>query len=323
MNWTWAISLDQIWRSPAFPMWLTLAAAGFFALIALVTLMRAEKSVANGALTVIALLAVGIAAAATFRDFAPGGQETSAGLQPSAPQQQQMASLPALSCVDDMAGEAVLAACEKALFGSPESTAAALSYAASQIARLTAFGDVAAANKVLTPELQTLRHAIEHDRYGLMAYVLQARDRCTPADCPAYRSLTDRKQIAANMDARAYDSLVARYTLLWNAPPPTAPATSMPLAALGASLPTGKPTTIDFPSAASTPAVSIMTPEPGTPPATAHPPAASSQASAPAAPAPAPAKKPAASKSSHVAAPVQLAPPAASPAAQAPAVAND
>ena len=30
MNWAWASSLEQIWRSPAFPMWLTLAAAGFF-----------------------------------------------------------------------------------------------------------------------------------------------------------------------------------------------------------------------------------------------------------------------------------------------------
>jgi len=41
-------------------MWLTLAAAGFFALIVLITLLRAEKSVANGALTVITLLAIGI-----------------------------------------------------------------------------------------------------------------------------------------------------------------------------------------------------------------------------------------------------------------------
>jgi len=53
MNWAWATSLDQLWRSPAFPMWLTLAAAGFFAVIVLITLLRAEKSVANGALTVI------------------------------------------------------------------------------------------------------------------------------------------------------------------------------------------------------------------------------------------------------------------------------
>ena len=35
MNWAWASSLDQIWRSPAFPMWMMLAAAGFFGLILL------------------------------------------------------------------------------------------------------------------------------------------------------------------------------------------------------------------------------------------------------------------------------------------------
>ena len=69
MNWPWANSLDQIWRSPGFPMWLTLAAAGFFGVIVLITLLRAEKSVANGALTVITLLAVGIAVAATIRGF--------------------------------------------------------------------------------------------------------------------------------------------------------------------------------------------------------------------------------------------------------------
>ena len=72
MNWAWASSLDHIWRSPSFPMWLTLAAAGFFALLLLITLLRAEKSVANGALTVITLLAVGVAVAATLRGFGPG-----------------------------------------------------------------------------------------------------------------------------------------------------------------------------------------------------------------------------------------------------------
>ena len=73
MNWAWTASLDQFWRSPTFPMWLTLAAAGFFAIVVLVTLMRAEKSVANGALTVITLLAIAIASAATLRGFAPDG----------------------------------------------------------------------------------------------------------------------------------------------------------------------------------------------------------------------------------------------------------
>src|ERR1700733_1602684 len=117
MNWAWATSLDQVWRSPTFPMWLTLAAAGFFGIIVLLTLLRAEKSVANGALTVITLVAVGIAVAATLRGYGPLGR----GMPSSAwaPQPVSAAS-PVLSCVDDLAGETVLAACEKALFGSPE-----------------------------------------------------------------------------------------------------------------------------------------------------------------------------------------------------------
>src|SRR5258708_2445014 len=224
MNWAWATSIEQIWRSPAFPMWLTLAAAGFFGVIVLITLLRAEKSVANGALTVITLLAIGIAVAATIRGFGPGGQTASS--DPSSLQTTNVA-LPALSCVDDLAGDTVLAACEKALFGSAESAAAAMSYAASQITRLTAFGDVAAANKSMTPELQALRRAVEHDRYGLMAYALAARDHCTPSDCAAFRALTDSHQIVANMDERVYDGLVSRYAPTWNAPPPVGPVAAL------------------------------------------------------------------------------------------------
>ena len=105
MNWAWANSLDQIWRSPGFPMWLTLAAAGFFGVIVLITLLRAEKSVANGALTVIALLAVGIAVAATIRGFGSISPGMNAEIRSPQP---MIAALPALSCVDDLAGETVL-----------------------------------------------------------------------------------------------------------------------------------------------------------------------------------------------------------------------
>ena len=73
-------------------------------------------------------------------------------------------------------------------------------------------------NKSMTPELRALRRAVERDRYGLVAQVLVARDRCTPMDCAAFRSLTDNHQIAANMDEHTYDALVARYAPSWNAP---------------------------------------------------------------------------------------------------------
>jgi hypothetical protein len=317
MNWAWLSSMDGLWRSPSFPMWLTLAAAGFFALILLITLLRAERSVANGALTVITLLAIGVAVAATIRGFASDSASPARGAPLSRP---ATAALPALSCIDDLAGETVLAACEKILFGSADAAAAAVSYAATRITELAAFGDVVAANKAMTPELQSLRQSIERDRYGLMAYVLAVRDHCQPGDCAAYRALTDHNHIAANMDERVYEGLIARHAASWNAPPLPMPPAAAPVAALPPSLPTGKPTNAEFPSAASTPPVSIMNPEPaiGAAPAAPRPaPAASAQTITPVprpSPAPVAAKKQPAPKA-RAAAPVQLSPAPGAPAA--------
>src|ERR1700741_4548554 len=102
MNWAWPSSLDEIWRSPAFPMWLTLAAAGFFALILLITLLRAERSVANGALTVITLLVMRVGVAGTIPGLGRGGGGES---RATPPVQLATASAPALACIDDLAGE--------------------------------------------------------------------------------------------------------------------------------------------------------------------------------------------------------------------------
>lgn len=305
----WASSLDEIWRSPTFPMWLTLAAAGFFGIVVLVTLLREEKSVANGALTVITLLSIAVAVAATIRGFAPGGQAAAQAETRTAQLTGQ--TVPALACIDDLAGDAVLNACEKVLFGTSDSAAAAVSYAAAQISRLTAYGDLATAERTTTTELQSLRRAVEHDRYGLMAYALMARDRCTPTACPAFRALGDNHQIIANMNERTYENLITRYAASWSAPTGAAPSAAGLVAALPPSMPTGKPTNAEFPSSANTPPVSIMTPEPAKPAAAAPPPAR-------AAAAPAPKRAPVAKR------PVQIAPaPAAPPAAaSAPAAAS-
>jgi hypothetical protein len=327
MNWAWATSLDQIWRSPAFPMWMTLAAAGFFGLILLITLVRAEKSVANGALTVIALLAIAIAVAATTSAFGPPERSAS----PQAPVQvAATASLPALSCLDDLAGDAVAFGCEKSLFGAPDTAAAAVAATAARIDRLVALGEAASAEGGMTLELKVLRKALERDRYGFVAQVLTARNGCTQFDCPVFHALTDQQQVAANMESHLYDTLVARYAPSWNAPAvPAMPATGA-LAALPSSMPTGRPTNADFPSAASTPPVSIMNPEPTGAVAARQAPAANAAAAAPApaprtageslikpaAPPPA-AKKPPAPKAARApAAPVPIAPsPAPAPAA--------
>lgn len=319
MNWAWAASLDQIWRSPNLPLYLTLATVGFVGIIVLITLLRSERSVANGVLALITLLAVGVAGAVTFRGFGSANVVQSAEARPV---QTATAPLPQLSCIDELAGDAVLAACEKVLFGSAESVAAAVAYAASQVTLLTSLGDVATANKGAGSDLLALRRAIERDRYGLMAYVLMARDRCTPSSCRAFRSLTETRQIAGNMEDRVYESLIMRYASSWNAPQA---ATGL-VAALPPSLPTGKPTNAEFPTSASTPPVNIMTPEPplgaapkpsSTAVAPASPAAPRPAAATPPAspPAQAAAKKPPPAPKRPSSAPVQLAPPPGAPTA--------
>lgn len=251
MNRAWASSIENFWQSANLPMWLTIAAAGFFAIVLLVTLFRAERSVANGALTVITLLAIGIAVTAMMRAAESSG--VSGDIKSAV---QSNASLPALACLDGLAGESVEAACEKALFASADSVAAGVSYTAAQISRLAAFGNAAAANKVMTPELNALRRTIERDRYGLVAQVLKTREGCTlTAACPFFQSLTNSGQISSNMSENLYDSFVGRYASSWNAPPAISVAGSgvAPIAALGTVPPPGKPVSGDFPSAASIP----------------------------------------------------------------------
>lgn len=317
MNRAWATSIENLWHSPNLPMWLTIAAAGFFAVVLLVTLFRAERSVANGALTVITLLAIGIAVTGMMRASGVAGGGQSGDLKSSG---QAAASLPALACLDGLAGENVETACEKALFASADSVAAGVSYTAAQITRLAAFGNAAAANKVMTPELSALRRTIERDRYGLVAQVLSTREGCTlSSPCPFYQSLTNSAQISSNMSENLYNGFVGRYAPSWNAPPAGA-GVPAPVAALGTVPPPGRPVSGDFPSAASIPPINIMTPETAPQGAQAgqrpaEPGASPPPRSAPAAvinpqPAPAAAKKAApAPQKSRAQAPVQLAPP--------------
>jgi hypothetical protein len=256
-----------------------------------------------------------------IRGYGPLGRNMPDEVRSIAP---ATAALPAVSCADDLAGDTVETACEKVLFASAESVAGAVSHTASQLDRLVGLGDVAIAERSMMPEMKTLRRTLEHDRYGLVAQVLLARDHCTPSSCAAFRVLTDNRQILVNMDNRLYDLLVARYAPSWNAP--LAPTT--PLAALGPSVPPGKPTNADFPSSSSIPPVSIMTAEPGTgskpPPAEqkSAAPAANAQAATPRPPAE-PAKPPAAVKKQAAQKPPPKPPTPISPDPPPPGASND
>jgi hypothetical protein len=192
-----------------------------------------------------------------------------------------------LACLNADAGETVENGCEKAVFASAQSAAAAVAYAAARLRLLAdaaAFGDDPAINAALAAS----RRAIALDRYGIAAQALATREGCTASRCPAFALVGDAEVLKANLKAQVFAQYVARYADSWSAPAEKPQAVSAAPAPSAASTeqpkeqrPAGEK--FDFPSAASIPPVSIMTPEP--------PPAASDEsrpAPKPAAPATAP-----------------------------------
>jgi len=177
-----------------------------------------------------------------------------------------------LACLNGLAGEDVEAACEKALFASPATVAGATSYVA---ARLSLLADIVAytkrggghINSVLLP----LRHSLETDRFGFVAHTLVVADRCSSDRCAALALLDNPSQVRANLSGQTLDRYLDRYLALWaQAPAPGTPvADAAPTGATQPNPPSHKIVDIDFPSAASIPAVSIMNPEPPGPPAAA------------------------------------------------------
>ena len=169
----------------------------------------------------------------------------------------------ALACLDAIAGDVVEDACEKAIFASPEATAAAVSYIAAELSLLASASD-RVRSATLSLRAAQLRHAIEADRFGIAAHVLAVSGGCTPDRCSALALLHDESRVRANLAERPFDTLIKRYAASWPAserrpgainPPPAATAT-VPGA------PPKSANTLYFPSSDSIPPVNIMTAEP-------------------------------------------------------------
>ena len=165
----------------------------------------------------------------------------------------------ALSCLDELAGEAVEAACGKAVFASPEAVSAAVSYVTAQLALVMAATDYARRiDPTYGAQLVPMRAALELDRFGFVAHVLETRG-CRPERCDALELFSDPTRVAGNLRDRVFDDLVTKHATIWNAPRPLASATE------AAPAPRVVSPQYDFPSADSIPAVNIMVPEQGAP----------------------------------------------------------
>lgn len=182
-----------------------------------------------------------------------------------------MAPGSALACLDAAPGDATETACEAAVFGSPQATAAAVAYIGARMALLADAKDMPA----LASRLAATRRAIELDRFGIAAQVLSQRDGCSAAQCTGFALVTDSSMLRSNLKARTFDQYVSRHAATWNAPaavaaekpvastqPPVAVAPQPAAPVTAAAAPRPVSSKYDFPSAASIPPVSIMNAEP-------------------------------------------------------------
>src|SRR5712671_2101220 len=159
----------------AVPIWLAGTAAAVFVVAILLAVKRA-----GGVALITSLFRVGLIATAVLGAWLymqhRGNERRALDDRKAALIAGSIAPGSALSCLDELAGEAVEAACEKAVFASPEAVAAGVKYVTAQLALLkdgTAY--VERGDAGYAAEIAPLRTAIELDRFGLVAHVLGDR----------------------------------------------------------------------------------------------------------------------------------------------------
>jgi len=264
---------------PSLPVWMAGAVAALLLVVCYFSFSHAGRAdrigmAARAALIVVGAVAGFLALEAWSRlDLRSERRELDARAQDLF----MRATMPgsAFACLDPLVGDVVESACEKAVFQTPESTAAALSYVAAELTLLADFTVHARkAGSEVPLALGNLRRSIEGDRFGLVARVLAVRDGCTPGSCPAFALLTDPGRVAVNLSGRSYELYVERHAAAWPAGTKS-PAVAATAAAANAGeadpqppAPSTPRSGLFFPSAASIPPVTIMNAEPQLPPET-------------------------------------------------------
>jgi hypothetical protein len=297
---SWGPGFDPAHGILVLPLWSVVVTAALFAAYCVFVLARAGRDGVGRAVSRAGLLLIGgvmawvVLDATSAATFAVQRRALDARLL----EMSTRALMPGspLACLDATAGELVEASCEKALFASPEAVAASVAYVSTQLSFLADGSEYerrSGAN--YESALGGLRHAIETDRFGIVAHVLADRDGCTADRCGGFGLLRDTSQVSENLSEHKYESTVLHHASEWlqsalsmvasntAAPlPPAAPPAPAPNSAAVASAavpaPKTAPNGLFFPSSASIPPVSIMSAEPTGPPpqadATAKPPAA-------------------------------------------------
>jgi hypothetical protein len=264
------LGFDSEIGTSALRLWVTAGSAALLVVFCVLTFVLPTTRAAEAARAILVALGAVLGAAITWASLGGGSSNASAerhALEQRAAELAVRTLAPgsSLACLDALAGENVETACEKAIFASPASVATATSYVAARLALLSDItahtGRGGAAIEALVP----LRRALEADRFGFLAHVLVMRDSCTSENCKAFALLRDPTQVRANLSTETFNHYLERYLPVW-AKASDGPSADAPQ--VQATAPANPPgprkvtVNIDFPTAASIPAVNIMNPEP-------------------------------------------------------------
>jgi hypothetical protein len=303
MNLEWLPGLDLASGTFTVPLWVVGIAAAVIVALVVIAVVRSGLNEFGSLVFRAAVIVIAVVLGWTYirgtaeRDKA----EERRALDNRSIELVSRATVPgsAIACLEATNSETVEGACERAVFASPETVAAATAYMA---ARLTLLADAheytARRDQGYESSIAGLRRTIAADRYGLASQVLATRDGCTADACDAFGLVYDDKKLRANLRDRIFDQTVARYAVNW-------PTRTRPLASTGGTAGPGA----TFPS--SIPSAGIPNSEPPQAAAPSSPPA---QAAAPeprptnSAPTSAARRPPAAAKKQDGPAPLSLNP---------------
>ena len=311
MNLDWLPGLDLASGTFTVPLWAVGVAAALLVALVVIAVIRAGLNEFGSLVFRVAVIVIAVVFGWTYvnRTAERDRADERRALDQRAAELMGRAVTPgsAIACLEATNTETVEGACERAVFATPETVAAATAYVSARLSLLSDAHDYTSRrDQGYESAIAGLRRTIAADRYGLASQVLATRDGCTADACDAFSLVYDDKKLRANLKDRLFDITVARYAVTW-------PTRTRPLAS---SAPGSGPVTppgpnVTFPSAQSIPPVSIMNAEPPQAAAASPPAQAAAPASEPrptnSAPASA-ARRPAAKKSSDSAAPLSLNP---------------
>ena len=261
------LEVDAAMGTLTIPIWAAGAVCAIFLALAILAIGRAGVTASIDVLFRVAIVAIAVSAGWVYiqrterQEYA--AEIRSLDERSTALVARAVAPGSALPCLDEIAGEAVVAACERAVFASAETVAAAVSYVAAKLAVLAERSEqVRRADPAAAGEPGPLLTALDADRFGIVAHVLAKHHGCTPEKCDALSWFDDPSRVLVNLRDHTFDEQVARCAATWSGPPRAAMeggAAADPSSPGAPSL--GFSPHYEFPSSQSIPPVNIMVPE--------------------------------------------------------------